>query len=352
MGSRRTDQDDDADGGQMSTTWKKRRTNTRFGEAGLAILLLASALLLLRRSLHGPGEATKGRSDMAAATVARTAGKVVRGTHVSEGAGVRVCRTLGTPALRNLDPFLMLDELRLPSKDAKAGFPWHPHRGQETVTIVLDGRVRHEDSLGNKGVIGPGGVQWMTAGRGIVHSEMPESSGDAPLWGFQLWVNLPKKEKMCKPRYQDVQQEGVPVIQQAGNQVRVLAGQVDGQQGAVKTKHPILALDVKMDPGSTFVQPIPRGWNAFVYVCQGKGVVGGSRVSNECAVVLEDGDQLETSTEEGMRFLLFGGLPIGEPIVQHGPFVMNTQEEIYQAFADYQSNRLQDPNDDVWTDTE
>lgn len=336
--------------GQMHTIRKRKQPSTRIGEAGLGFLLLATAWLLLRRCWKEPGGPLRVERDMAAATMARKAGKVVRGTHLSEGAGVRVCRTLGTPALRNLDPFLMLDELRLPSKDAKAGFPWHPHRGQETVTIVLDGRVRHEDSLGNKGVIGPGGVQWMTAGRGIVHSEMPESSGDAPLWGFQLWVNLPKKEKMCKPRYQDIQAEGVPVIQQQGTQVRVLAGEVDGQQGAVKTKHPILALDVKMDPGSAFVQPVPRGWNAFAYVCQGKGSIGGTKVANECAVVLEDGDRLECSTEEGMRFLLFGGLPIGESIVQHGPFVMNTQEEIYQAFSDYQSNRLQDPDDDVWAD--
>lgn len=157
---------------------------------------------------------------------------------------------------------------------------------------------------------------------------------------------------MCKPRYQDVQSDRVPVIVQDGTTVRLIAGEKDGRNGAVRTRHPILAMDVKMDPGSKFVHPIAQDWNAFAYVCQGKGTIGGTRVEQECAVVLEDGDRVEAGTEEGMRFLLFGGLPIGEPIVQHGPFVMNTQEEIYQAFEDYQRNRLQRPEDDVWAEDE
>lgn len=276
--------------------------------------------------------------------------QVVQGQKMMEGAGVRICRTLGTARLRNLDPFLMLDEMRLPAAQATSGFPAHPHRGFETCSIMLSGKMEHRDSAGNQGEIGPGGVQWMTAGRGIIHSEMPKvTSGD--LWGFQLWINLPKAAKMVKPRYQDYQAEQIPVLEQAGGaRVRVMAGQSGGVPGPIAMRNPGLLLDVTLPQGATFTQEVPRDFNGFLYVCDGAGTVSGTKTSKEQALVLGEGDEVSASTDAplGMRFLLIAGRPIGEAVVQHGPFVMNTQEEIYQAFDDYQSGRLQNPKDDVW----
>ncbi|CAL8465491.1 g5027 [Coccomyxa elongata] len=275
--------------------------------------------------------------------------KVVQGQKMMEGAGVRICRTVGTGALRNLDPFLMLDEMRLPASQATAGFPAHPHRGFETCSIMFSGKMEHQDSAGNKGVIEDGGVQWMTAGRGIIHSEMPKvTSGD--LWGFQLWLNLPAKDKMVKPRYQDYQAKDIPVVDKDGARVRVMAGESSGVTGPIVLRNPGLLLDVTLAKGASFAQLINAGWNAFVYVCDGGGKVSGTKAQREQALVLGEGGHVSASSEEagGMRFLLFGGRPIGEPIVQHGPFVMNTQEEIFKAFRDYQSGNFQNPNDDVW----
>ncbi|CAD7702116.1 unnamed protein product [Ostreobium quekettii] len=266
-----------------------------------------------------------------------------------EGAGVRICRTVGTHELRNLDPYLMLDELRLPASEATAGFPDHPHRGFETCSIMISGKMEHRDSAGNHGVIGPGGVQWMTAGRGIVHSEMPKvTSGD--LWGFQLWINLPQKDKFVKPRYQDYQAEEIPVVEKGGLTVRVMAGESYGATGPIQMRNPGMLLDVQLAPGAEFSQPIPSEWSGFAYVCDGSGTISGTRGSRRQALVFGPGDHVQAAADAGesMRFLLVAGRPINEPIVQHGPFVMNTQEEIRQAFVDYQTGKLQNPEDNPW----
>ncbi|GLC68092.1 hypothetical protein PLESTF_000645200 [Pleodorina starrii] len=292
---------------------------------------------------------------MAAATLTnlRPITKVVQGQKMREGAGVIICRTVGTSLLRNLDPYLMLDELKLPAKAAFAGFPDHPHRGFETCSIMLEGVMEHQDSQGNHGVIGPGGVQWMTAGRGIIHSEMPKST-DGMLWGFQLWINLPKKDKMCKPRYQDYQRGDIPVVESSpGASVRVMAGSHAGVTGPIQMRNPGLLMDVRLAPGASVSQEVPEGWNGFAYVYDGEGKISGSRAQPEHALVLGPGDHVVAtagSGSGGLKFLLIAGRPIGEPIVQHGPFVMNTQEEIYQAFRDYQTGQLQNPADNPWKD--
>ncbi|KAK9829809.1 hypothetical protein WJX72_008023 [[Myrmecia] bisecta] len=284
-----------------------------------------------------------------ATTTLRPVKQVVQGQKMMEGAGVQVCRTLGTSALRNLDPYLMLDELRLPAKKAFAGFPDHPHRGFETCSIMLEGKMEHRDMLGNQGVIGPGGVQWMTAGRGIVHSEMPKVT-DGELWGFQLWINLPAKDKMIKPRYQDYQADQIPAVERDGVRVRVMAGESLGATGPIEMRNPGMLMDVQVAKGATFTQAVPEGWNGFAYVCHGSGKISGTSLKAEQNAVLGPGDHIQATTDNdaGLRFLLVAGKPIGEPVVQYGPFVMNTQAEIAQAFQDYESGRLQNPDDNVW----
>lgn len=268
-----------------------------------------------------------------------------------EGAGVRICRTIGTHQMRNLDPYLMLDEMRLPAEEATAGFPDHPHRGFETCSIMISGKMEHRDSAGNQGVIDSGGVQWMTAGRGVVHSEMPKvTSGD--LWGFQLWINLPKKDKFIKPRYQDYKAEEIPVVKEDGMTVRVMAGESHGVTGPIKMRNPGMLLDVILQSGSSFSQAIPSEWNGFAFICDGSGTISGTQGRKRQALVFGQGDRIEAKAGQGddMRFLVIAGRPIGEPIVQHGPFVMNTNEEIRQAFIDYETGKLQNPDDDPWKD--
>lgn len=287
----------------------------------------------------------------AAAAAIRPIKAVVRGQKQMEGAGVRICRTVGTHSLRNLDPFLMLDELKMPADEASAGFPDHPHRGFETCSIMLSGKMDHWDSMGNKGTIETGGVQWMTAGRGVVHSEMPVvTSGQ--LHGFQLWINLPAKDKMCKPRYQDYQSKDIPVAEKDGASVRVMAGNWGGAEGPIKLRNPGMLLDVRLAPGASFSQHVPEAWNGFAYVYGGKGRIGDKSAQEEHAYVLHnEGDTVAASAgDEGLKFLLICGKPIGEPIVHHGPFVMNTEFEIQQAFNDYRSGQLQNPEDDPWKD--
>jgi len=227
--------------------------------------------------------------------------KVVKGMKVSEGAGVTVCRTLGTPMLRNLDPFLMLDELRCPSDQAAAGFPDHPHRGFETCSIMIRGAIEHRDSCGNHGVIRDGGVQWMTAGRGIVHSEMPKvTKGD--LWGFQLWINLPKKDKMCKPRYQDYQESDIPVHEDAEMRVRVMAGEAFGKKGPIAMRNPGMLLDATVKAGGTLSLDIPEEFNAFCYVSDGSGTINKKGVDKEHTVVLGmEGTRLEAKARVSGR---------------------------------------------------
>ena len=219
---------------------------------------------------------------------------------------------------------------------------------------MLSGKIEHKDSVGNHGVIGPGGVQWMTAGRGIVHSEMPVlTQGD--LHGFQLWINLPAKDKMVKPRYQDLQAEDIPVASAPGASVRVMAGSSGGVEGPLKLRNPGMLLDVRLEAGAEWSQQVPQEWNGFAYVYEGAGKLSGNSVAPQHAYVLgpgqEEGDQvLANAGPAGLKFLLIAGRPINEPIVQYGPFVMNHPLEIQQAFADYRSGKLQNPDDNPWND--
>ncbi|HEY5635270.1 MAG TPA: pirin family protein [Burkholderiales bacterium] len=270
--------------------------------------------------------------------------RVVRGQAASDGAGVRLNRVIGGPALPMLDPFLLLDEFRSDdAADYLAGFPDHPHRGFETVTYMLAGRMRHGDNQGNSGLLGPGSVQWMTAGRGIVHSEMPEQENGL-MQGFQLWVNLPAKDKMTAPRYQDIAPERVPeVVAGPGATVRVIAGRFGAARGPVEAAatEPVY-LDVRLDAGARLEVPLPAGYNAFAYVYDGRVDLAGSTVSKGDLAVLGEGDAVALAAEAGAaRLIVVAGRPLGEPVARHGPFVMNTREELHQAVRDYSEGRFQ-----------
>ena len=277
----------------------------------------------------------------------RSVARVVRARDTSDGAGVRLRRSLGGPELSELDPFLLLDEFRSDDPgDYLAGFPDHPHRGFETVTYMLAGHMEHRDHMGNRGDLAAGSVQWMTAGRGIIHSEMPRQE-QGLMWGFQLWVNLPAKDKLCPPRYQDIPPDAVPEVEIAGGagSARVVAGSFQGTAGAVSgiATDP-LYLDLRLAPKAEITVPFPLGHAALAYVYGGEAWAGsapGMRLATAQLGVLGDGDELTLRAgEEGARLLLIAGKPLKEPIVRHGPFVMNTREEIMQAVRDYQTGRL------------
>jgi redox-sensitive bicupin YhaK (pirin superfamily) len=267
---------------------------------------------------------------------------VIRPEPVVEGAGVRLKRSIATRTLDYLDPFLLLDHFESNDPgDYEAGFPLHPHRGIETVTYVLRGEVRHKDTLGNSGSIGAGDVQWMTAGRGIMHEEMPQVRPEG-IAGFQLWVNLPAKLKMTPPRYQEVRSAEIPEIEREGARIRVITGTVDKVAGPVSeiAANPIY-LDVFVPAHSSFIQPIERGHTAFVYLFEGEALFAGGdrmdekRVAAPRLVVLGDGDDMRVITDESpARFLLVSGRPLHEPIARYGPFVMNTKEEIQQTLIE------------------
>ena len=271
----------------------------------------------------------------------------VSGQPTSDGDGVKLTRVLTQPLQKRLDPFLMLDAFGSDAaSDYIGGFPSHPHRGFETVTIMLEGRMRHKDSVGNVGLLEPGSVQWMTAGRGIIHSEMPEQQ-EGRMAGFQLWVNLAAKDKMTAPAYRDVPPADVPAITLAGGvHVRVIAGQALGVAGAVSrpTTEP-LVLDITLPAGTLFDAAVPAGHNAFAYVYVGGAVeVGGQAVESERMAILvndaaADGVRL-MATAQPARVLLVAGAPLNEPIAQYGPFVMNTTEQLHQAVADFQRGAL------------
>jgi redox-sensitive bicupin YhaK (pirin superfamily) len=275
--------------------------------------------------------------------------QIVRGQPTSDGDGVKLTRVLTQPLQKRLDPFLMLDAFGSDAaSDYIGGFPSHPHRGFETVTIMLEGRMRHQDSVGNVGLLEPGSVQWMTAGRGIIHSEMPEQQ-EGRMAGFQLWVNLAAKDKMTAPAYRDVPPADVPALTLAnGATVRVIAGTALGVAGAVSrpTTEP-LVLDITLPAGETFDAALPAGHNAFVYVFGGGVVdVGGeaaTRVESERMAVLANdaaADGVRLTAVQPARVLLVAGAPLNEPIAQYGPFVMNTTAQIHEAVADFQRGVL------------
>ncbi|XP_069131117.1 LOW QUALITY PROTEIN: pirin-like [Argopecten irradians] len=272
---------------------------------------------------------------------AKTVVKTVLSVEQDEGVGARVRRSVGRRELQNLDPFLMLDEFK---GQQPGGFPDHPHRGFETVTYILKGAMRHEDFCGHDGIINEGDLQWMTAGRGIVHCEMPW--GDGVTHGLQLWVNLSSKNKMIKPAYQELLDKDIPRTTKNGVTVKVIAGEAFGIKSPVYTRTPTMYLDFKMETGSTLVHPIPKGFTSFLYTLSGKGHFGGSGQQKEVdahhtAVLSKEGDQLEVQNKgnEMLHFVLVGGEPLNEPIVQHGPFVMNTEEEILQTLNDYRQEK-------------
>ena len=277
----------------------------------------------------------------------RSVERIVRGQPTSDGDGVKLTRVLEQTLQQRLDPYLMLDAFGSDNPgDYIGGFPSHPHRGFETVTIMLEGRMRHQDSVGNVGLLEPGSVQWMTAGRGIIHSEMPEQQ-EGRMAGFQLWVNLAAKDKMTAPAYRDVPPADVPAVMLAsGVSLRVIAGQALGVAGAVSrpTTEP-LVLDILLPAGTSFDAALPVGHNAFAYVFGGGTVdVGGQVVESERMAILSndasaDGVRL-TASAQAARVLLVAGAPLNEPIAQYGPFVMNTTEQIHQAVADFQRGAL------------
>jgi quercetin 2,3-dioxygenase len=272
----------------------------------------------------------------------RNISEIIEPQAVVEGAGVRLKRSIGTRALDYLDPFLLLDHFQSTDPaDYQAGFPLHPHRGIETVTYLLTGAVRHRDSVGNAGEIGPGDLQWMTAGRGIMHEEMPQVRPEG-VAGFQLWVNLPKRQKMIAPRYQNVNANEIAEIEREGGaKVRVISGKVDEVVGPISgiAAEPMY-LDVLIVADGSFKLPIPRGHSAFAYVFEGEGKFGPEqrRVSAPQLVVWDDGDFVEVRTEgKSVRFLLVSGKPLNEPISRYGPFVMNTKAEIEQTLRELQA---------------
>lgn len=268
----------------------------------------------------------------------RTISHIIEPQLVIEGAGVLLRRSFGPHVSNKFDPFLLFDHFAFnnPLEGPIRGFPTHPHRGIETVTYMLEGTVRHRDSLGNMGVIGEGDVQWMTSGRGILHEEMPRRSASGNIFGFQLWVNLPAALKMSPPRYQEVSAETIPVVEKGGASIRLVAGEIDGIRGPVtEIAASPLYMDVRLAPGSRFSLPIPGGHTTLVYVFEGVGEFAGEAVESVSMVVFnDDGDQVEVKTEAGVRFMLMAGAPFKEPIVPYGPFVMNTREEIEQTLRE------------------
>ena len=274
----------------------------------------------------------------------RTLQRVIPSIAASDGAGVKLRRSLGASQLARHDPFLMLDEFYSDDPDDYlAGFPSHPHRGFETVTYMLDGHMQHKDSGGNTGDLGPGDVQWMTAARGLVHSEMPQQT-EGRMRGFQLWLNLPAKEKMKAPAYRDIPAGDIPVVPVQGGEVKVIAGRFGETRGAVHggSTDPHY-WDVHLEPGALFEAPVPAGHNAFLYAYEGEATVGedGKALPHRAAGLLSDGEAVSIRAgAQGARVLVLAGKPLREPVVQYGPFVMNTREEIEQAIGDYQAGEF------------
>lgn len=289
-------------------------------------------------------------SSQATKAIPRLIRKIFLATEQAEGAGARVRRSIGTPQLRNFSPFLMLDHFSI---RPGAGFPDHPHRGQETITYLLSGGVDHEDFAGNKGTIEAGDLQFMTAGRGIMHAEMPRQNPDGSAnVGLQLWVDLPRELKGCEPRYRDLKAQEIPVVEtdEGRVKVKVISGKSHGVDSVKDLAYtPVWILDVTIQPGGKVVQEVPEGWNAFVYTLEGtttfsSGETGEKRTVEQFHnVVFEPSGEaviaeVDAGAEKPGRFVLIAGTPLDQKVVQYGPFVLNSQEEVYQAFVDYQTH--------------
>lgn len=277
--------------------------------------------------------------------------KVFKSKHTVEGAGVHLKRAFGFSEVPMFDPFLLMDDFRSDNPEHYLkGFPWHPHRGIETITYVLNGKVEHGDSMGNKGIISSGDVQWMTAGSGIIHQEMPKGDPNGLMGGFQLWANLPASHKMMDPRYRDIKSEHIPeVVMENGTRIRIISGKLGEIEGPVRD---IVIdpeyLDITVSAGSDYIHPTKRGHTVFVYVIEGNGYFckdknplsddEGEIEGDGTLILFADGDQVMVSTKSGpVRFLLISGKPIGEPVAWYGPIVMNTQDELRVAFEEYRN---------------
>jgi len=278
----------------------------------------------------------------------RSVSQLIHATRQLEGEGMIVTRPFPTARLDHLDPFLLLDRM-VPATHGPGeahGAPDHPHRGFETVTYILDGAIEHKDSVGNHGRIDAGDVQWMTAGSGVIHSEMPAAEivrDGGRLHGFQLWVNLPRRDKMMKPRYQELRAAEIPTATSADGKVTVtvIAGESLGTRASIDTRTPIMYLHVRLAAGARFTQPVPATYNAFAFVIGGEAAFGDRVARENDAVIFDrDGDEVAIASERGAELLLIGGVPLDEPIARYGPFVMNTAGEIRQAMLDYQTGRF------------
>ena len=266
--------------------------------------------------------------------------KIIKGIQTSDGAGVNLTRIIGSPELNMLDPFLLLDEFGSSNpNDYIAGFPPHPHRGFETITYMLNGKFRHQDSAGNEGVLTDGSVQWMTAGRGVIHSEMPEQT-EGLVRGFQLWLNLPKEKKMIDPAYNDIPAERIPKVNFEGGRARIISGKFLGISGPGKPHTGMLYYDIVLDFNTHFTMPIDNGWNAFIYIYEGS-VQLDREVNKGHVIVLDQEGELDlTAGQKGAKFIVVAGEPLNEPVARGGPFVMNSKGEVLKAFEDYQNGIL------------
>ena len=268
--------------------------------------------------------------------------RIVDGIQTSDGAGVKLKRIIGSPELNLLDPFLLFDEFGSDNpEDYIAGFPSHPHRGFETITYMLNGKFRHKDSAGNEGFLSDGSVQWMTAGSGVIHSEMPEKT-DGKVRGFQLWLNLPKKLKMIDPSYNDIPSEKIPSLELEDGKVRVISGNFNGVKGPGSSHTGMLYLDIELDKGSELEIPVDNHWNTFAYIYEGEMEVGNVyAITGQLAVFSREGLlTISASNQHSLKCVIIGGEPLNEPVSRGGPFVMNTKAEVLQAFEDYQKGIL------------
>ena len=273
-------------------------------------------------------------------TKARTVQQIVKGIQTSDGAGVNLTRIIGSPELDMLAPFLLLDEFGSNDPDDYiAGFPPHPHRGFETITYMINGKFRHKDSTGNEGYLTDGSVQWMTAGKGVIHSEMPEQT-EGLVRGFQLWLNLPKEKKMIEPAYNDIPPDKIPIVNVPGGQVKIISGTFSGITAPGISYTGILYYDILLDTGSEIIIPIENEWNGFFYVYEGSISCGQSVSKGHLAVLSTEDIFRCTAIKNNTRFILVAGMPLNEPVARGGPFVMNTKGEILQAIEDYQAGRL------------